>query len=71
MAEPKPARPEDLPKTTHEGKTTIFGIEVRTYRLDDGRAVIHADDFHKLIEAVGFADTFEFSSEVMDASDDR
>jgi hypothetical protein len=53
MAELKAARPEDLPKATHEGKSVILGIEVRTYRLDDGRAVIHADDFHKILEAMG------------------
>lgn len=49
----KPARPIDVPKATHEGKSTILGVEVRTYRLDDGRAVIHADDFHKLLEVMG------------------
>ena len=49
----KPAREEDIPKATHQGTTTIMGIEVRTYRLDDGRSIIHADDFHKLLEAMG------------------
>jgi len=53
MVEPKPARPEDMPKATHQGKTTILGIEVRTYRLDDGRAIVHADDLHRLLEAMG------------------
>ena len=53
MGEPKPARLGDLPKATHEGKSTILGVEVRTYKLDDGRAVIHADDFHKLLEVMG------------------
>lgn len=48
--EPKLARPEDLPKATHEGKTTIMGVEVRTYRLDDGRSIIDADDFEALLE---------------------
>lgn len=46
----KPAREEDIPKATHEGKTTIMGVELRTYRLDDGRSIIHADDLHKLLE---------------------
>jgi len=55
VSEPKPARPEDLPNATHEGVTTILGIEVRTYRLDDGRSIIHADDFHKVLEAMGMA----------------
>lgn len=49
----KPARPEDVPQATHEGVTEMFGVRVRTYRLDDGRSVIHADDFHKLLEAMG------------------
>jgi hypothetical protein len=48
----KPARNEDIPKATHEGTATLFGVTVRTFRLDDGRAVIHADDFHKLIDAM-------------------
>lgn len=57
MSEPTPARPEDLPKATHEGETTILGVKIRTYRLDDGRAIIHADDFHKLMEVMGLKDT--------------
>ena len=56
MTEPKPARPEDTPVATHEVKTTILGVELRTYRLDDGRAIIHADDFHKLLDAMGFTE---------------
>lgn len=34
----KPARPDDLPKATHEG------------------AVIHADDFHKILAAMGMTE---------------
>ena len=49
----KPARPEDIPTATHEGEQILFGVRVRSYRLDDGRAVIHADDFHALLEALG------------------
>ena len=46
----KPARGEqDLPQATHEGVMTILGVQLRTYRLDDGRTVIHADDFHRLM----------------------
>lgn len=45
-----------IPKATHEGEATLFGVKVRTYRLDSGESVIHADDFHKLIEAM-FGDT--------------
>lgn len=43
---------EDLPKATHEGTAELFGVTVRTYRLEDGRSVIHAHDFHKLIDAM-------------------
>jgi hypothetical protein len=50
----KPARENDIPRATHEGVGEIFGVKVRTYHLDDGRAVIDADDFHKLLEALGF-----------------
>lgn len=49
----KPARDEDIPKATHEGTATILGVTVRTYRLDDGRIVIHADDFPQLLAAMG------------------
>lgn len=49
----KPARDEDIPKATHEGVTEILGVKARTYRLDDGTAVIHADDFHAILEAMG------------------
>ncbi len=56
MTKPKPARPEDMPKATHEGKSTFLGIEVRTYRLDDGRSVIHADDFRKILSALGITE---------------
>lgn len=53
MDDLKAARPEDLPKATHEGRATILGVELRTYRLDDGRNIIHADDMHKLLEVMG------------------
>lgn len=49
----KAARPEDIAKATHEGKMEILGVKLRSYRLDDGRTVIHADDFHKLLEVMG------------------
>lgn len=52
----KAAREQDIPQATHEGETEILGVKLRTYRLDDGRAVIHADDFHKLLEVMGMTD---------------
>lgn len=49
----KPARPEDIPKATHESEQEFLGVKVRTYVLDDGRRIINADDFHKLLAAMG------------------
>ena len=33
-----------LPAVTHEGVLEIAGHRLWCYRLDDGRAIIHADD---------------------------
>jgi hypothetical protein len=52
----KPARPEDIPRATHESVQTFFGVEVRTYVLDDGRRIINAEDFHKLMVALNLMD---------------
>lgn len=60
----KPPRNDDLPKATHEGVAEILGIKVRMYRVDDGRAVIHSDDFHKLLKVLGF-DPSELPSAVL------
>jgi hypothetical protein len=49
----KPARPDDIPAATHESVQEFFGIKVRTYVLDDGRRIINAEDFHRLMEAMG------------------
>lgn len=49
----KPARPEDIPQATHQGELEILGVKVRTYRLDDGRTLIHADDFDALMKVMG------------------
>lgn len=40
----------DLPKAIHESRTILFGMEVRVCILDDGRRIIHAEDFHKLLK---------------------
>ena len=50
----KPARPDDIPQATHEAVQTYFGVEIRTHVLDDGRRVINAEDFHKLLAAMGY-----------------
>lgn len=52
----KPARPEDIPTATHESVQTFFGVDVRTYVLDDGRRIINAEDFHKLMAAMGMTE---------------
>lgn len=48
----KPARPGDIPQVVHEGTQEIMGVTLRTYVLDDGRRIINADDFHKLMEVM-------------------
>jgi hypothetical protein len=52
----KAARPEDIPFATHESVQEIMGVRVRFYVLDDGRRIINADDFHKLLETMGLSD---------------
>jgi hypothetical protein len=49
----KPAREEDIPKVTHTGIIDLLGVKARVHRLDDGRTVIEAEDFHKILEAMG------------------
>lgn len=43
--------PDDsgLPYATHKGVLELFGVKLRCYRLNDGRALFHADDFHALL----------------------
>lgn len=36
---------------THEGTMDILGFKLRTFKLDDGRTVIHADDFENFMAA--------------------
>ncbi|MGD9728321.1 MAG: hypothetical protein AB7R40_23700 [Nitrospiraceae bacterium] len=52
----KPARPEDIPQAIAENEMELLGVKVRFYVLDDGSRIINADDFHKLMEAMGIAD---------------
>jgi hypothetical protein len=44
---------EDLPVATHSSTLTIMGVELKVHRLDDGRAIIEAEGFHQLFEAMG------------------
>ncbi len=38
-----------LPYATHKGIWHFMGQEIRVYRLNDGRAIIEADDFWKIL----------------------
>jgi hypothetical protein len=53
LDDPKPSRPEDIPNAVSEGVQEIMGVKLRTYVLDDGRRIIDADDFHKLLAIMG------------------
>lgn len=44
-----------MPQVVSEGEQELLGVKLRTYVLDDGRRIIDADDFHKLM-AVIFGD---------------
>jgi hypothetical protein len=41
--------PGELPHATHSGLLKIMDIEMRVYRLSDGRAIIDAEDMHKFL----------------------
>lgn len=38
---------DDLPYATHSGVLNIFGLDLKCYRLSDGRAVFDADDINR------------------------
>ena len=44
----KEANPYNLPFATHTGVIDLAGIKLRCYRLNDGRAIIDADDMNRL-----------------------
>lgn len=48
-----------LPAVTHDGVLEIAGHRLRCYRLDDGRAIIHADDFREFFGDLGEASASE------------
>jgi len=52
-AVPPPPEPGDLPFVTHEGELRIAGHRLRCYRISDGRALIHQDDFNAFFGAIG------------------
>lgn len=38
---------DDLPYATHSGVLNLFGIDLKCFRLSDGRCVFDADDVHR------------------------
>lgn len=52
----KPARPEDIPTSTHSGIWKLGDLELRVHRLDDGTTVIEAEDFKKALAWLGMTE---------------
>lgn len=42
----------DIPKALWSGSFHVYGVEVKCHTLDNGRAIIEADSFHALLEAM-------------------
>lgn len=40
---------ERLPQVISEGTLEAFGQTIRIYKLDDGRTIINAEDFDRLL----------------------
>ena len=45
---------DDIPQSVSEGTQEILGLPMRSYVLDDGRRVFHADDVHRLLRSMLF-----------------
>lgn len=45
---------DGIPVATHHGVLEIGDVRLNCYRLDDGRAIVDADDFAQLLKAWGF-----------------
>ncbi|PRH37745.1 hypothetical protein [Burkholderia gladioli] len=43
----------DLPYATHEGELYLGNERIRCYRLSNGQAIFHADDFLRVILGTG------------------
>ena len=54
---------DGLPVVTHEGILEIGANKLRCYRLDDGRAIINADDLKEFFGGIGIEPVSE-SNEV-------
>ena len=60
-AAPEREHPEDgIPYATHSGIWKFMGKEIRVYRLNNGKAIIDADDFWKIL---GVEDQTDAASE--------
>jgi hypothetical protein len=40
---------DGLPVATHSGIWHFMGQDIRVYRLNTGKAIIHADDMHRIL----------------------
>ena len=45
-----------LPTVTHSAVFTLFGVAVHCHVLSDGQRIIEADDFARLLAAMGEVD---------------
>lgn len=52
-AVPPPQETGDLPFVTHEGVLEVAGHKLRCYRLSDGKAIIHEEDFYSFFDELG------------------
>lgn len=51
-AMPPPKPQNEIPQAVAEAEIDLLGIKVRVYQLSDGREVIDANDFHRLLIAM-------------------
>lgn len=42
----------EIPEAASESRIEVGGITLRIYHLEDGRRIIHADDFDELAAAI-------------------
>lgn len=47
---------DGIPYATHEGVVEFFGKKIRCYRLNDGRAVVNADDLNAAMADIGLVE---------------
>lgn len=44
-------RDDGIPRATHAGEMQLFGITLRCFRLEDGRAIIASEDIEALMSS--------------------